>query len=86
MDLAEMIDARLGELHPCTCIDDYKSRGRYDPQCVYHAILGDGEDIVRMMIEYGHLPPDANTRSAGQTADEIERFQLIRRRLIEGDA
>ena len=78
MNLAEMVDARLGELHPCTCHDDFLKRHRDDPQCVYHAILGDGQDIVDMMISYGHLPKDANRRSAGETAREIEAFKALR--------
>ena len=33
---------------------------------------GDGQKIVDMLIGYGHLPLDANTRPAQQTAEEIE--------------
>lgn len=46
---------------------------------------GHGEEIVEMMIEYGHLPKDANVRPAGETAREIAAFQAVRDMLHDAE-
>ena len=40
---------------------------------------GDGDAVVKMLIEYGHLPYDANERPAGQTTSELRQLGEIRR-------
>jgi hypothetical protein len=63
MDIAELIDFTLGKIHPCTCDPAYTQRrdrgGRplVDPSCIYHEVVGDGEEIVKVLREYGHLDP-----------------------------
>ena len=39
---------------------------------------GDGDAIIKMLIEYGHLPYDANERPAGQTTSELRQLGEIR--------
>ena len=46
---------------------------------------GRGPQVIEMLIEYGHMPPDANTRPAKQTAQEIEMLYEARRFLVESD-
>ncbi len=45
-ELAAAIDARLGDLNPCTCDEAYTSRKLNDPYCVHHTVVGDGAAIA----------------------------------------
>jgi len=89
MNLSEMIDAKLGELHPCTCDELSRGLGGDHPPCVYHEVVGDGAAIVSHLIDYGHLPPDANTRPAELTARQCrfaERATAFCRQLESEEA
>jgi hypothetical protein len=46
---------------------------------------GDGQQVVEMLIQYGHLPPDANTRPAGKTAEQVKAVELIAAKLTSLD-
>lgn len=57
MDIAELIDKTLGDMYPCTCGPEYLNRGLTAPDCIHHAVVGDGEEIVKVLRESGHLDP-----------------------------
>ena len=44
---------------------------------------GGGAQIVEMLVDHGHMPPDANTRPAQQTAQEIKALYAARQFFIE---
>lgn len=42
---------------------------------------GDGQAVVSELIKYGHLPPDANDRPAGKTAQEVRTVEELRTKM-----
>jgi hypothetical protein len=47
MSLRERAEVAFAEITKCTCIDDYKLRGRTDPTCIACEIGGEVKDAIK---------------------------------------